>query len=241
MTTGAESHHTNLLEQGYTLIQGVTIDEEAAEALRPFGKIIPQYDGQLRYQVRAQPGFENRRYSKSTNSVLVHTEAPGWAPPPRFLALHCHVQAACGAGQTELADGRALLAAFDDVLARAAQDLEIEWIGHNTGGVGSKGVRAPIVERACDGTEMIRFSYNLLTTGHYDPPVDAAPDPASLPLGALGIQLAEFAEQFFREQKASILIPEDAVLIWDNQRMMHARSEYKDIRRHLTRYWLQHP
>jgi alpha-ketoglutarate-dependent taurine dioxygenase len=35
-----------------------------------------------------------------------------------------------------------------------------------------------------------------------------------------------------------VLIPEGSMLIWDNQRLMHARSEYQDPVRHLTRYWL---
>jgi alpha-ketoglutarate-dependent taurine dioxygenase len=35
-----------------------------------------------------------------------------------------------------------------------------------------------------------------------------------------------------------VLIPENHVLIWDNQRMVHARSAYTDKRRHLTRYWI---
>jgi alpha-ketoglutarate-dependent taurine dioxygenase len=28
------------------------------------------------------------------------------------------------------------------------------------------------------------------------------------------------------------------MLIWDNWRMIHARSRYTDPARHLTRYWL---
>ncbi|MFI6685546.1 TauD/TfdA family dioxygenase [Streptomyces sp. NPDC050485] len=239
MTTSHNQHHKDLVEQGYTLIDDIHTDEEAAEALRPYGELIPQYDGQLRYQVKAAPGFEHRRYSKSTNTILVHTEAPGWTPPPRYLALHCRVQATCGAGQTELADARAFLSSLDEVHAEAARKQDIEWVGHNTGGTGTGGVRAPVAEAGADEREIIRFSYNLLTAGHYDPPLDAAPDPATLPLGRLGLDLAEQAVEFFREHKTSVLIPENSILVWDNQRMLHARSEYRDVRRHLTRYWLK--
>jgi alpha-ketoglutarate-dependent taurine dioxygenase len=38
-----------------------------------------------------------------------------------------------------------------------------------------------------------------------------------------------------------VLIPEGAILLWDNQRMLHARSAYRDLRRRLTRYWLAEP
>ncbi|MEV0091149.1 TauD/TfdA family dioxygenase [Streptomyces sp. NPDC050738] len=238
MTAAVRHHAQELVEQGYTLIDGIRTDEEAAEALGRFGPVMPQYDGRLRYQVKAVPGYENRRYSKSTNTILVHTEAPGWDPPPRHLALHCRVQATCGSGHTGLADGRAFLATLDDETRRVLYERQVDWLGHNISGVGTAGLRRPSVERTADGREVIRFSYNLFTAGDYDPPLDAAPDPESLPLGRLGLELAERAMEFFRDHRVSVLIPEDAVLIWDNQRMMHARSEYRDTRRHLTRYWL---
>ena len=231
-------HTEELREQGYTLLNVGKTDEDAAEALRDFGEIVPQYDGSLRYQVKAAPGFEERRYSKSVNTILVHTEAPGWDPTPSYLALHCRVQATCGSGHTELADMRRFVASLDPQDRAALYQREINWIGHNTGGVGTEGVRRPVVERTGDGREILRFSYNLLTTGQYDPPVDASVDPGELPLGSLGIRLAEQAEQFFREEKVSVLIPEDSILIWDNQRMVHARAAYRDAKRHLTRYWI---
>ncbi|MGW7002421.1 TauD/TfdA family dioxygenase [Streptomyces sp. NPDC054933] len=238
MSTTVDVHTKELVEQGYTLLDGITTDDQAAEALRQLGEPIPQYDGALRHQVKAAPGFEGRRYSKSTNTILVHTEAPGWNPPPRYLALHCRVQAKCGSGHTELADARAFVAQLGEADRRLVYERTVDWVGHNTGGTGSSGVRRPAVERTADGREIVRFSYNLLTAGHYDPPVDAEVRPEDLPLGAAGIELARQAEEFFREHKVSVLIPEDSVLVWDNQRMLHARSSYTDVRRHLTRYWL---
>ena len=233
-------HHTQeLVDRGYTLLEGIHSDEEATAALSHFGQLMPQYDGQLRYQVKAVPGYEHRRYSKSTNTIKVHTEAPGWQPPPRYLALHCRVQATCGSGHTDLADARAFLASLDDDMQRTMRERQVDWLGHNTAGSGGTGVRRPSVERTGDGREIIRFSYNLLTAGHYDPLLEASPSPESLPLGRRGLDLAEQAVAFFREHRVSILIPEDAVLLWDNQRTVHARSEYTDTRRHLTRYWLR--
>lgn len=230
---------SELSDQGFTLIDDVETDEEAGEVLGAFGRIMPQYDGSLRYQVKAVPGFEERRYSKSVNTILVHTEAPGWDPAPGYLALHCRVQATCGSGHTELADMRRFVASLSTRDRAALYEHEVEWLGHNTGGVGTQGCRRPVVERVADGREIIRFSYNLLTAGQYDPPVDASVEPADLPLGSFGIHLAEQAEEFFREHKVSVLIPEDSILLWDNQRMVHARSAYQDARRHLTRYWIE--
>ena len=231
-------HEIELREQGYTLIDGVDTSEQAEELLLRFGDIVPQYDGNLRYEVKAAPQFQSRSYSKSSNTILAHTEAPGWAPPPHYLALHCHVQATCGAGHTDLADCRAFLATLDPELAEVARTQDVAWLGHNASGVGTGGVRAPIA----DGTEepVFRFSYNLLTSGAYEPSLDGSV-PDTLPLGETGVELAHLAAEFFRDNKVSILIPPRAVLIWDNQRMLHARSEYQDNRRHLTRYWLNKP
>ncbi|CAM5299912.1 hypothetical protein SXANM310S_03412 [Streptomyces xanthochromogenes] len=135
------------------------------------------------------------------------------------------------------------LVAFTASLSQAERDVvhgeSIDWVGHNTGGTGTAGVRRPVVERTPEGRDIVRFSYNLLTAGHYDPPVDAEVAHEELPLGALGAELAVRAETFFRENKVSVLIPENSILVWDNQRMLHARSSYTDARRHLTRYWLQ--
>ncbi|MFF0886910.1 TauD/TfdA family dioxygenase [Streptomyces sp. NPDC001046] len=238
MSMALDVHTRELAEQGYTLLGGIRTDEEAAAAVGTFGDLVPQYDGSLRYQVKAAPGFEERRYSKSVNTILVHTEAPGWNPPPTYLALHCRVQATCGSGHTELADMRAFVASLPERDRAALYGQSVEWVGHNTGGVGTEGVRRPVVDVTDSGREILRFSYNLLTTGQYDPPVDASVDPEELPLGSFGIHLAEQAEAFFREHRVSVLIPEDHVLVWDNQRMVHARSAYTDKRRHLTRYWI---
>lgn len=227
-----------LAEQGWTLLDGVRTDEEAAAALAEIGHTMPQYDGALRYQVKAAPGFEDRRYSKSTNTISVHTEAPGWSPPPRYLSLHCRVQARCGSGHTQLADAHAFVDSLPDAEHRLVHETPVDWLGHNIGGTGTQGVSRPVVERTVSGRRIVRFSYNLLTAGHYDPPVDADVRPEQLPLGAAGRELAQRAEAFFREELTSVLIPENSVLVWDNQRMLHARSSYTDARRHLTRYWL---
>jgi hypothetical protein len=231
-------HVTELAQRGYTLLEGIETDEDATEALSGFGQIVPQYDGSLRYQVKAAPGFEDRSYSKSTNTISVHTEAPGWNPPPTYLALHCHVQAACGSGHTELADTRKFMGSLTEGDRAILSECQIDWPGYGIGGSGSQGARCPVVEVNNTGREIFRFSFNLLTTGQYEPSINTYGDPERLPLRSFGRSLAKQAEEFFRECKIAILIPERSILIWDNRRMMHARSSYRDERRHLTRYWV---
>ena len=61
MTTEWPALHEELTENGYALIDGIFDDLAAAEALQHFGTLVPQYDGELRYQVKAVPGYEDRR------------------------------------------------------------------------------------------------------------------------------------------------------------------------------------
>jgi len=229
---------SELDEQGYTLIGGIDSDEDAERTLQDFGLLVPQYDGAVRNQVKAVPGYENYRYSKSVNTILVHSEAPGWNPPPRYLALHCRTQATCGGGHTDLVEAWPFVASLPADLRDQMRSQVVHWPGHNTAGVAGKGACAPMIQATGSGREIVRFSYNLLTRGHYDPPIDGASDLDALPLGQVGVALAERAAGFFAERRTRILIPERSILIWDNQRMFHARSAYRDSRRHLTRYWL---
>jgi hypothetical protein len=87
------------------------------------------------------------------------------------------------------------------------------------------------------GRTVARFSYNLLTTGYYNPSISADGDADSLPLGSAGRNLAHRVRDLFQELSTSVLISENALLLWDNQRMLHARSQYEDRARHLTRFW----
>ena len=52
------------------------------------------------------------------------------------------------------------------------------------------------------------------------------------------IEISKLGETFFYNNLIEVLIPEKNILIWDNHRFMHARREYSDKTRHLTRYFL---
>ena len=121
--------HANLrqLDQwGYVVVPDVGTLDAADELVRSVGELIPQYHGGLTHEVTYRPGNDHRAYSQSANTILAHTEAPGWHPSPAYLALFCHRQARCGGGHTDLLDMRRLAAALDyrraglDDRARAA-------------------------------------------------------------------------------------------------------------------------
>jgi hypothetical protein len=149
------------------------------------------------------------------------------------VALHCRAPAGPGGGRPELADGAAFLAALSPQLRAVAYEREIIWPGRGTGGV-ARGVRAPLARRSAAGRDILRFSYNLLTTGQYEQPAGRIRPP----LGALGVELAQLAAMFFELGRATVAVPADAVLLWDNQRMFHALPAHRPDGRHHVRYWL---
>lgn len=221
----------DLDRDGYVLVTDLGGQRFAISLLQELGWFIPQYKGALEHEVVHRPGFEGMSYSQSVSTILAHTEAPGWNPSPHYLALYCHRQARCGGGHTELFDGWRLVELLDTGDIRLLTDRLVTFPGPDGD------VRSPMLAGHA-GKMIFRFSYNLLTFGDYDPKLDSKPELDTLPLGREGAELAEKVSTLFGEHRTSVLIPDDALLVWDNQRMLHARSEYADKERHLVRYWM---
>ncbi|BBB01899.1 hypothetical protein RVR_9528 [Actinacidiphila reveromycinica] len=216
--------------------------EDAEGLLGRLGRILPQYDGRTSHEIEATPGFEGLLHSKSSREIYVHTEAPGWDPVPQYLALYCHAQARCGGGHTTICDGRKFLADLGDRERALMFDVELEFPGaygkQGKDGEAEWTVRTPMVSRDASGSEVIRFSYTHLTFGDYTPDLGREVSVDRLPLGREGIDLAAHGTRFFTDNHLPVLIPDHALLIWDNRRMFHGRSAYTDRRRHLTRFFV---
>lgn len=226
-----ESVMQRLDDSGYSLVVGLGGQSNAISLMQSLGSFINQYNGAVEHDVTYKPGFDDKAYSQSINSIRAHTEAPGWSPSPRFLALYCKQQARCGGGYTNLLD-------CEDIIAELNADeltlMESESI-YFPGPEG--GIETPMLSFV-NGRRVLRFSYNLLVSGEYDPIMNKEVEEDKLPLGLVGVSLARKITQLFDRQCSSILIPDDGLLIWDNQRMLHARAEYTDKKRHLIRYWI---
>ncbi|WP_328647459.1 TauD/TfdA family dioxygenase [Amycolatopsis sp. NBC_00348] len=229
----AELARDVLDEHGYVVLRDVGGQDSAAEVLGRIGELIPQYSGSPTHEVTYRAGNDGRSYSQSANTILAHTEAPGWDPSPAYLALYCHRQARCGGGHTDLLDVETLLPMLTE--EEAALLVEPELVFPAADG---RRLRTTMLGSAAGGRRLLRFSFNLLTAGDYDPPLAAAPVEGELPLGPAGRALAHRVSDLFAEFRTRILIPDDGLLVWDNQRMLHARSSYQDKRRHLTRFWV---
>jgi Taurine catabolism dioxygenase TauD, TfdA family len=216
---------------GYVVVDDVESLTAAEELVRSVGELIPQYNGRLTHEVTYRPGNDDGSYSQNTNTIFAHTEAPGWHPSPAYLALFCHRQARRGGGHTDLLDVRRLVGALDADELALMTDAELHFPGPDGG------VHTTMLSTDAGGDTVTRFSYNLLTTADDDPTLGADVDPSRLPLGEAGRRLAHRISDLFGELCTSVLIPDGSLLIWDNQRMLHARSEYHNRSRRLTGFW----
>jgi hypothetical protein len=239
VTASIEQCRSELLERGWTILSPDLLRDGPRPALAHFGRIVQQFHGQDTFEVTLKPGFDKLPFSQSKNEIGPHTEAPVYDPPPKYLALHCHRQAKCGGGQTLLADGYAFFQSLSPDLKHWAEHNEVAFSATAMPGSSEKRIhRARLLEDR-DGARVFRFSYNQFHYGDVNPSEsDMASSSfeqyAGTPLG----DIAQLAERFFYDKVIPVLIPESSMLIWDNQRLMHARSEYQDPVRHLTRYWL---
>jgi hypothetical protein len=206
---------------GYVVVPNVGSLAVAEEIVDSVGEMIPQYDGGLTEEVTYRPG----------DTTAAHTEAPGWDRSPAYVALFCHRQARCGGGHIDLLDMRRLVTELDDDELTLMTEAELHFPGADGG------VHTTMLSTDADGNTVSRFSHDLLTTGEYDPHLGTVVDRSRLPLGDAGHRLAHRIRDVFAHQSTSVLIPDGALVIWDNQRMLHANSEYTDRKRHLTRFF----
>jgi len=233
-----ETCKTELTERGWTLLGPHLLHDGVRATLARFGEIVPQFGGQETFEVALKPGFDKLPYSQSKNGIGPHTEAPVYDPPPKYLVLHCHRQARCGGGHTLLADGFAFYGTLDPELKEWALNHPVTFTAAAEPGSKERRVHHASIMSDKDGAPVFRFSYNLFRFGDVNPSeadmaaADARDDKEPL------TRIAQMGEQFFKENMIPVLIPDESVLIWDNRRLMHARSQFSDPGRHLTRYWL---
>lgn len=81
----------------------------------------------------------------------------------------------------------------------------------------------PLYERNNGSNPIFRFS-------SYDG-AEQRDDPSLL-------DMRERVVKFFEEEHVAIDIEPNALLIWNNHRVLHSRTGYTDMRRHLRRVWL---
>jgi alpha-ketoglutarate-dependent taurine dioxygenase len=220
--------------QGWTLLNA-TADRDVDRFLDRVGTRMRQSDGSMRYPITFDPRFVGMKYSQSNSEVSPHTDGPGLDPPPRFVVLQCHRQARCGGGHTLLADGRQLLASLPLDHRQVVLERIIKFrVSSAPGEPSYDEVERPILERGTAGA-ILRYSTNVILHGEANVG-PSGPNSAVLQDGLR--ELASIVSHWFSDNCVHVAIPEGALLAWDNHRMLHARTEYRDLARHLSRYWL---
>lgn len=222
-------------EHGFAVVERAGGLIGAVNLACDLGTVIPQYDGNVTHEVRVRPTAD-ASHEHALNPIAARTHAPWWDPSPTWVALFCHRQARCGGGELDLVD-------IEHVLPRLTSPQrallrEPLWFPAPPDMRG-RGVRAPMLTKDRHGRRVLRFSHDLLTTGRYD---SGSPHDASLrtlPLGDAGADLARTVRELVPQVRSRITLAEGALLVWDNQRMLHARAGYADVGRHLTRFFIQ--
>lgn len=213
-----------LTHLGYAYVSGLPADFDYPDALAALGTPVPQYGGVLVRDVKPDPNIGNDVVSSlNTAELTPHTEWYEFAGlPPRYVGLWCVVPADGPGGETTLADGYALLERFTQ--AERRQMLRDVHTWRSPPMLAREGIHQrvdhSIIEMHNDQT-VLRFStLDLL-----------ADDELSARYIATG-------REFFRTTHVAIKIEKDAILVWDNWRMLHARNSFSDQRRYLRRMLL---
>lgn len=211
-------------EYGYAFVDEVPPDFDHLALLSRFGPVMPQYDGERVWSIRAQQEFDNVYHSLNTKPLMPHTECYEVEHlPPKYLALWCLVPAADGGGQTMLADMYRFLDLLtgDERAELSRRDCEfVSSAGLRHMRLGST-ARHPVVQPRAARPPVFRFSYTCMVTE----------DPFLL-------DIRERVVAFFNRTRVAIDFTPGDLLIWDNHRMLHSRSGYVDRNRHLRRVWL---
>jgi hypothetical protein len=227
----------DLRANGWALLSEELINNRPFSAVEYFGRCIPQYNGALTWEVTPKPGFEAVPYSQSSNGIGAHTEAPVLLCPPKYLALHCKRQARCGGGYTVLADGLDFCSRYVGMERSSSQELE--FVATPTPGSAGRFVRkAPMLD-VTQREPVFRFSYNQIRYGDVNPSEDKVVSANSAAnCSPEMLRLTELVQHYYDDHAVALLVPDNAMLIWNNHRMMHSRTQFRDQARHLTRYWM---
>lgn len=222
----AETYAKLLDRNGYVLLTDVPDDFDHVGFLVGFGPFMPSPTGELVGDIAPEDGMDGLYYGNNKAELVPHTEGYEFAgPPPRYLALWCAAPWSGDGGATTLLDGRPLYDALDEQEQAVLRATTYEWQcseGLRARGIGMSS-RHPVFE-SWGTQEILRFSYNNLVRPADDNTVAS---------------FLERGKQRFDDLHISITYQKNDLLQWDNWRMLHSRTAFKDSRRHLKRVMIK--
>jgi alpha-ketoglutarate-dependent taurine dioxygenase len=212
-----------LCRDGYFYLETLPDGVDYEAFIEHFGVICPQYGHKRIWDLKPEPGMDDVYHSNNTQPLVPHTECyeyPGI--PPRYLALWCIRPARTQGGATLLSDGYGLLQELSE--REREQLMRQTYRFTSSAGLKRRGISLtaehPLLELRADGEPIIRFSSNHIAADERDPLIG---------------RFRERVNQYFRAHHVSVKLERNALLVWDNHRMIHSRTGFADKHRHLRR------
>jgi alpha-ketoglutarate-dependent taurine dioxygenase len=225
MSCTTEHFKATIADKGFARIHGVESEDEYLSIVGTVGALVPQYDGRFVWSIKADPRFDDHYHSLNAKELNPHTECYEFdGLPPHYLALWCVVPNECGGGQTTLADGYAFFESLNESDRALLTDRRFRFSS-------SSGIQASQLGRTAEHKvfdvdtlphPIFRFSYNCMDRDGSEQ-MDA---------------LAERCMEFFNDTRLFFNWSRGDLLIWDNHRVLHSRTAFKDRKRELRRVWL---
>lgn len=197
-------------------------------------ELMLQYGKEI-FHVKWKPEFLKFSDSRGQRPLLPHTEASDYPNPPKYLALWCKKSANCGGGFTTIASVEGFLKMLSE--KEKEKLMETRHYFGSTRGVYAKRTEAAIHNiLSFDGNKpILRFSCNYIQYGDYSPdPENLKPFTPEPFLAEISARLLEYYEQ----NHLAIRMKQYSLLLWDNQSMLHSRTNYSDPTRELERIFL---
>jgi len=231
----------DLNTQGWTLLEDVDSAADAESALLNFGALLPQFDGEIRYDVKNRPDKSQFQWSGSMHRITPHTEHPARETPPKYLALYCVNPSKNGDGHTVVYDGYDFLNSLPPDLKAYATTKAVEFaVRTDPEGQPTESFNSPLLTLGLVSNPILRFSYNMLWYGVIYPRADLLsnknykPEHCSEELA----EICKYCIEYCENNMKRVLIPKNGLLVWDNRRMLHSREQFTDPDRHLIRYFI---
>lgn len=214
--------------------------EDASFDWLKFAKLVTSKELMLQYgkeifHVKWEPEFLNFSDARGKRNLLPHTEASDYPHPPKYLALWGKKPANCGGGFTTMASVEGFLKTLSE--KEKEKLMETRHYFGATGGVHAKRTQGATHNiLSFDGNKpILRFSCNYIQYGDY------SPDPENLKPYTPDPFLAEMSArllEYYEENHLAIRMKQYSILLWDNQSMLHSRTNYSDPTRELERIFL---
>lgn len=230
-------HHLNELHQkGVVYIQVPDYRSDWVTLVSSLGHIMEQVGNGYIRTLKADKKLEKYSYSQSRNALHPHTEAPFMRQPPHYIALKAVRSARCGGGLTSFADGYAFIDSLPIQQFERLKKLRFHFplMSSQNGQNMDRGIIAPLVQYGYDLPSILRLSYNLFRFGDY-----SDFNRKLISESEFAYSLAAAINGFFRQFSSSIYINDGELLILDNHRMMHSRTAFRDLSRHLEVAWIE--